>query len=236
MVAALAPLVLGGCSSASDPIAAAGVDELVVPTPTPQPSDFVARIDNPWFPLEPGGRLTYSDQDGARVVASVVVGPVVAGVATTAVTTLTTGTAVTGQGPAERRTDDYAQDARGDVWWFGREGVWRAGEDGAEAGLVMAAVPRVGDGYVLADAPPALRASATVVSVDATATTPAGRWTDVVVLEVVSGSDPQRVQRISSARGVGVVEVATLTSGPPPGHPSGAVVPQSSLHLVRVRD
>ena len=43
--------------------------------------------------------------------------------------------------------DYYAQDRHGNVWWFGREGVWRAGEDGAEAGLAMPATPRVGDGW-----------------------------------------------------------------------------------------
>ncbi len=35
------------------------------------------------------------------------------------------------------------------MWWFGREGEWSAGVDGAEAGLLMADTPRVGDGYVM---------------------------------------------------------------------------------------
>ena len=61
-------------------------------------------------------------------------GPDVAGVATTAVT-------------LGAWADYYAQDSAGNVWWFGREGEWRAGEDGAEAGIAMLAKPRVGDGY-----------------------------------------------------------------------------------------
>ena len=44
-------------------------------------------------------------------------------------------------------TDYYAQDTDGNVWWFGREGEWRAGEDGAEAGIAMLDRPRLGDGY-----------------------------------------------------------------------------------------
>ena len=63
----------------------------------------------------------------------------VAGVATTPVTrTEPTGDQV---------VDYYAQDRRGNVWWFGREGVWLAGEDGAQAGLAMPATPRLGDGW-----------------------------------------------------------------------------------------
>ena len=43
--------------------------------------------------------------------------------------------------------DYFAQDRRGNVWWFGREGEWLAGEDGAQAGLAMPATPRLGDGW-----------------------------------------------------------------------------------------
>jgi hypothetical protein len=59
---------------------------------------------------------------------------------------------------AERTTDWYAQDVRGNVWYFGEataeldrsghvtstEGSWQAGRDGAQAGIYMTARPRVG--------------------------------------------------------------------------------------------
>jgi hypothetical protein len=59
---------------------------------------------------------------------------------------------------AERTTDWYAQDRRGNVWYFGEltveldrsgrvtspEGSWQAGRDGAQAGIYMTARPRVG--------------------------------------------------------------------------------------------
>jgi hypothetical protein len=62
---------------------------------------------------------------------------------------------------AERTTDWYAQDAAGNVWYFGeataeldhsgrvtsREGSWRAGVDGARPGIVMPAHPRVGRSF-----------------------------------------------------------------------------------------
>ncbi len=133
LAAGAAVLLTAGCSSYTDSSPPAGVDELVIPTPTPDPDDFVTTIDNRWLPLAPGAVWTYNDGN-ADIVFSAEKGPTIAGVATTAVTST---------GPA----DYYAQDTDGNVWWFGREGEWKAGEDGAEAGIAMLDQPRVGDGY-----------------------------------------------------------------------------------------
>jgi hypothetical protein len=138
LVAGALVLLAAGCGSYSDSVEPAGVDELVIPTPDPDPGDFVATIDNPWLPLEPGARWTYSD-GAADLTFSAEEGPTIAGVATTAVT-------AGGQGSVPS-VDYYAQDTDGNVWWFGREGEWQAGEAGAEAGIAMLAKPRLGDGY-----------------------------------------------------------------------------------------
>src|SRR5262249_44845500 len=59
----------------------------------------------------------------------------------------------------ERTTDWYSQDSHGNVWYFGEdtaeldrrghvtttEGTWKAGVDGAKAGIYMPAQPRVGE-------------------------------------------------------------------------------------------
>jgi hypothetical protein len=146
--AGLLALTLTGCGTGALPYPPTGVDELVIPTPAPKAGDFVGRIDNQWLPLAPGRTWVYDVRrighpDGVRTV-SVLADPVtVAGVRTTAVQTV-----FQRQGePRSTRTDYYAQDTRGNVWWFGREGLWRAGREGAEAGLVITAVPRLGDGY-----------------------------------------------------------------------------------------
>ena len=65
LAAAALGVTLTGCGSASEPSPPTGVDGLVVPTPDPDPEDFVARVDNPWFPVLPGARWTYSTADGA---------------------------------------------------------------------------------------------------------------------------------------------------------------------------
>ena len=151
--------VLTACGTASAPSPPAGVDVLVIPTPSPDPADFVDRVDNPWFPLEPGTRRTYDVADSAgthTLVVTVEPGPTVAGVPTTARVSRERGSRV---------VDWYAQDDRGDVWWFGQEGKWAAGTHGAEAGLAMAATPRVGDGYRTAYAGGMAEDAAKVLSV-----------------------------------------------------------------------
>ena len=51
-------LTLAGCGSVSVDYEETGIDGLTVPTPTPDPEDFVGEVDNPWLPLEPGSTWT----------------------------------------------------------------------------------------------------------------------------------------------------------------------------------
>lgn len=203
---ALAALVLpvsflAACGSASAPSPPAGVDELVIPTPSPDPDDFVGRVDNPWFPLAPGTVWTYAvtDDRGSHRLRVMVLDDrqEIAGVPTTAVESQERGRAT---------TDYYAQDTDGNVWWFGREGSWRAGDDGARAGIAMLAVPRVGDGYRRGYAPGVVEDVARVVSLDGSTTVPAGSYDDLVVTEQRSRLEPGVTRDRSYARGTGLVE------------------------------
>jgi hypothetical protein len=205
----LTALVLGvaGCGSASAPSPPSGVDGLEIPTPDPDPDDFVASIDNPWLPLAEGAQWDYRVEDELgrhRVLVTVADGPTVAGVTTTEVRRIEQGrTSVAGE-----VVDYYAQDRDGNVWWFGREDAWRAGEAGAEAGLAMPADPRFGDGFRIGLAV-GVDERARVTSVDAVTEVPAGTYDDLVVLEV-TGGDVVRTEYY--AEGVGLVrsDVAEL--------------------------
>ena len=200
--------VAGGCGAASPDSPPSGIDELQIPTSSPDPGDFVARIDNPWLALESGTtwRYTVTGATSGTLVITVEDGTHdVAGVATTAVTrTEPTGDQV---------VDYYAQDRRGNVWWFGREGVWLAGEDGAQAGLAMPATPRLGDGWRAAYDADVVDVRMTVESRGRTVDTPAGRFSHVVGLDITSPLEPGTARRASYERGVGLVEEIS-TDGP----------------------
>jgi hypothetical protein len=124
----------------------------------PVPGNFVARVDNPWFPLIPGTTFVYrgvKDGKAARDVVTVThASKTIQGVRCTAVKDRLY---LAGR-LEERTTDWYAQDRQGNVWYFGEataeldraghvtstEGSWQAGHNGAQAGVFMTARPAVG--------------------------------------------------------------------------------------------
>jgi len=116
----------------------------------PVPGNFVRRVDNPWFPLTPGTTFVYrgvKDGKASRDVYSV-----------TFATKKIQGVLFLAGRLGERTTDWYAQDRRGNVWYFGEstaeldragrvtstEGTWQAGRNGAQAGIYITGTPRVG--------------------------------------------------------------------------------------------
>ena len=125
---------------------------------TPPMAGFSAKVDNPWFPLKPGTRYVYTGVKDAQpsrdVVAVTHRTRTIAGVPCIVVEDRLYLRGRLG----ERTADWYSQDARGNVWYFGEqtaeldrrgrvtstEGTWRAGVDGARAGIFMPAQPHVG--------------------------------------------------------------------------------------------
>jgi hypothetical protein len=125
---------------------------------TLHPSDFVRRIDNPWFPFQPGNKWHYRgvDTDGRffdneRVTHR---SKKIEGVRVTPVHDV-----VRKDGkPREITNDFYAQDRHGNIWYFGentreldrhghvtsREGSFKAGRDGARPGVLIPGNPKVG--------------------------------------------------------------------------------------------
>lgn len=131
---------------------------IALPPPLPAPSEFVARVDNPWFPLRPGTVLLYRGRkDGGPTrerVAVLTATKEILGIRATVVSDR-----LYRRGKIVERTRDwYAQDRRGNVWYLGeataeigpggavvsREGSWQAGVDGARAGIFMPAHPHRG--------------------------------------------------------------------------------------------
>jgi len=125
------------------------------------PAHFSAHVTNAWFPLTPGTRYVYpgvKDGKRARDVVSVEHGTRTIDGAPCAV--VSDRLYLDGR-LAERTTDWYSQDAKGNVWYFGEdtaelahgkvastEGTWLAGVDGARAGIYITAQPVLGRSYL----------------------------------------------------------------------------------------
>ncbi|PYK07833.1 MAG: hypothetical protein DME61_11810, partial [Verrucomicrobia bacterium] len=128
--------------------------------PVIDPSNFVARIDNPYFPLTPGTTFISEGQtaDGFEHDEFAVTHNtrVILGVTCVEVNdTVTTDGELT-----EDTLDWFAQDRDGNVWYFGEntheledglittiDGTFMAGVNGDKPGIVMKAHPAIGDFY-----------------------------------------------------------------------------------------
>jgi hypothetical protein len=147
-------------------------------------------IDNPFFPLSPGTTYVYeaTTRDGLERVTVRVTSQkrMIQGVAATIVRDEATLDGVL----IERTFDWYAQDSAGNVWYLGEDstefpsgskaGSWEWGVNGALPGLIMEAKPRVGDTYRQEYAPGEAEDAATVQSLTAQVSVPAGQFSDAL--------------------------------------------------------
>jgi len=222
----LVGLLVTGCGAAPPRIDPTGVDGLTIPIPTPDPADFVEGIDNELLPLHPGSTWTYraTGEDGVETITVTVTDGTreVAGVATTVVHDVVRaqdGTLL------EDTHDWFAQDTAGNVWYFGEdttaygesaassEGSWQAGQDGAEAGLVMPAEPRVGDGYRQEFHEGEAEDRGRVLDVDATLSIGYGELHGLLKTEDTTPLEPGLVEHKYYAPGIGLVYEETVEGG-----------------------
>jgi hypothetical protein len=225
-VVALAAVVLTACGSGPGTTEPEGVDGLEIPTPSPDPRDFVDRIDNPYLPLLPGSTWTYevTGEGGDETVTVTVTDEtrVVEGVTTTVVHDRVTDP----DGEIVEDTFDwYAQDVDGNVWYFGEhttayagdqtstEGSWEAGIDGARAGVVMLARPRVGDGYQQEFLEGEAEDQAEVLAIDAEVVIDEETYDDVVKTADATRLEPGLVEHKYYAPGVGLIAEETVSGG-----------------------
>jgi hypothetical protein len=210
--------LLAGCGASPAAVGPAGVDELTIPTPSPDPADFTGHAENAWFPLDAGTRWVYRwyQPTGYQVVVATVL-PArhqVDGISTTAVRWQVRDH----QGVRTVMVRWYAVDTAGNVWWFGQRVTpraprldplapksWEAGRHGAEAGLVLTATPRAGDGYLNAQQPLVVQRHSTVDSISASVATPQRTYHHTVVTRDLSSLAPLHVVLTYFARGLGLV-------------------------------
>lgn len=177
----VAVVTVGAAMLAGMTTAAAGARAARFPS-TPE-------VDNPLFPLEPGTSYIFDGTTGRRpeheVIKVLLRQKVINGIHCAQVkdSNWVAGNLV------EATIDWYAQDFNGNVWYMGEyatqykdgnvighEGSWKAGKDGAKAGIIMEATPRVGDTYHQEDYPGKAEDMGKVLAIDASVETPYGTW------------------------------------------------------------
>jgi hypothetical protein len=126
----------------------------------------------------------------------------------------------------EDTEDWYAQDAAGNVWYFGentgecsggrvtgRDGAWEAGVHGAQPGVVMLANPKVGDYYRQEFLKGEAEDVARVLSLDQSVRNSGTTYSDVVVTEEFTALEPAVLEHKLYAPSVGLVQERTIKGG-----------------------
>jgi hypothetical protein len=200
------------------------------------PADFTTKIDNKYFPLKPGTTLVYRGK-----AKDATEGDIVNVTSDTrnimGVDCVVVDDRVTEDGELTEQTYDwYAQDQKGNVWYFGEnskeynnghvvstEGSWEAGRDGAKPGVIMPADPKIGQAYRQEYYEGEAEDLARVLKLNGSAEVPYGSFENVLVTDEWTPLEPKIGEHKYYAPGVGnVLEVAVKG-------------PQERLELVEVK-
>jgi hypothetical protein len=204
-----------GLPQGSDPI---GLD----------PADFAGvAIDHPFWPMRPGSRWVYleTDTDGNEQQVEVTVTgetKTILGIAATVVHDV-----VSADGEVIEDTFDwYAQDRLGNLWYLGEdtkefedgqvistEGSWEAGVDGALAGIILPADPRVGMSYRQEFYAGHAEDGAEILDLDQHVEVPFGSFDGVLETRDFTALDPGIEEHKFYARGVGPLQVVQTSGG-----------------------
>jgi hypothetical protein len=190
-------------------------------------ADFVDRIDNPYLPLLPGSKWVYEEKEKDGTVLEVTVTVLdrkktVQGVEATVVRDV-----VKEDGELKEDTVDwFAQDTHGNVWYLGEfvknykngkvvdnEGSWEAGVDGAVAGIVMPAKPRVGMRYQQEFYEGEAEDRGEVLALHERAKVPFDSFDNLLKTEDTTPLEPGVREHKYYAKGIGVVLVVDIAGG-----------------------
>jgi len=192
--------------------------------PVLDPANFVAVIDNPYFPLPIGRTLVYEGiKDGQSQVDTVTVTDqtkVIEGITARMVSDVSThdGTLL------EKTFDWYAQDKQGNVWYLGEDttaylasgktdtsGSWQAGVHDAEPGIIMEANPQIPDAYRQEFLVGEAEDTAWVVERGGTVTVPYGKLRNTLTTLEATRIEPGLYDQKNYAPGIGIVLEQSLT-------------------------
>jgi hypothetical protein len=191
------------------------------------PADFVAEIDNPYWPMSPGSTWVYRETDAEGAVQRVEVTvthrtKTILGIEATVVHDV-----VTEDGELIEDTFDwYAQDTAGNVWYLGEatkefengkvsttKGSWEAGVDGAQAGIIVPADPDVGMTYRQEYYAGEAEDEGEVLSLDERAEVPFGSFDNLLMTKDTTPLEPDILEHKFYAEGVGPILALGLSGG-----------------------
>lgn len=230
---AIAVAVLAGCGGqhasallAPDSPGALGFLSAVRSTtdelPPFDPTNFVAGVDHPYFPLVPGSTSTF-DGGGEHIVVEVL--PETKSILGITATVVRDRVYIA-DALIEDTFDWYAQDRAGNVWYLGEavknyeggvlvdtNGSWEAGQNGATAGINMLAHPRLGDSYQQEYAVGVAEDKARVRSVEENVVVPYGTFAHCIKTLEWTPLEPSNRGYKYYAEGVGLVLEASARGG-----------------------
>jgi hypothetical protein len=213
----------GGAAAATCPVVLPRGDDPVALDPTA----FVERVDNPFWPMAPGTRWLYRETDarGSEQQDEVTVTTrtkEILGIEATVVHDKVTE----GGELVENTFDWYAQDVCGNVWYLGENtkeyedgevvttaGSWEAGVDGAQAGIVMPVHPRVGTTYRQEYAAGEAEDGAEVLSLSEQVKVPFGHFDDVLLTKDFTPLHRRMLEYKFYAPGVGPILLLSVSGG-----------------------
>jgi hypothetical protein len=193
--------------------------------PKIDPADFTHEITNPYYTLRPGSvRVTKGTKDGSPQTHTTTVTSktkTIAGVRCLVVRDIVTSNGAL----VEKVRDWYAQDRKGNVWYFGEatadyekgvvvttKGSWETGVDGAKPGIVMPAEPKPGPAFYTEFRPGVAEDKAQVLRLDDAIRVPYGSFKKVIVIRDSNPLDPQLVSHKWYAKGVGLLKTTRVGS------------------------
>ena len=193
------------------------------------PKDFTTRIDNLYWPMDPGTRWTYreTDEEGAMLKVVVTVSDQTKKIAN-GVTARVVRDTVTEDGELIEDTFDwYAQDKEGNIWYLGedtaefengelvaKEGSFEAGVDGAMPGIIMPADPRDGMQYRQEYYKGEAEDNGEILSTDEMAQVPFGQYDNALLTKDTITIEPNVLEYKLYAKGVGPVLTLGVSGGP----------------------
>jgi len=230
VVLILAATAVAGCGSKSSSASNGKQTTAVVAPPAPtaasssynstiDPAQFTTKVTNPYFPLKPGSvRILKGVKDGVPQVHTTTITHETKKVM--GVETVVIKDNVTTNGKLTEKTSDwYAQDSKGNVWYFGEataeylngvvtgtKGSWEAGVDGAKPGFVMLAHPKPGPVYNQEFRPGVAEDKGQVLRVTTLKLPPLGTFKNVIVVNDTNPLDPAMVGQKWYAPGVGLLQ------------------------------